>query len=127
MYTFQWRIQKFRKKEGTLYDKQDDLNFSIVISPYLHVCSNIVSSPACGVYISQHSRQSTDKQVDVTGVSSVSFAGNSPQILWFLQPSNLPIQPFFEPHAVWYASYQTLSRSYTLILTTVRAVYLIWK
>jgi hypothetical protein len=30
------------------------------------------------------SRQSTDKQVDVTGVSTVSFTGSFPQILWIL-------------------------------------------
>jgi hypothetical protein len=34
-----------------LYDKQDDFNFSIVNFPYL--CSNVPSSPAYGVYISQ--------------------------------------------------------------------------
>ena len=34
-----------------LYDKRDDFNFSIVNFPYL--CSNIPSSPAYGVYISQ--------------------------------------------------------------------------
>ena len=34
-----------------LYDKRDDFSFSIVNFPYLHVCSNIPSSPAYGVYI----------------------------------------------------------------------------
>ena len=34
-----------------LYDKRDDFNFSIVNFPYL--CSNIPSSPAYGVFISQ--------------------------------------------------------------------------
>ena len=34
-----------------LYDKRDDFNFSIVNFPYL--CSNIPSSPAYGVYVSQ--------------------------------------------------------------------------
>jgi hypothetical protein len=34
-----------------LYDKRDDFNFSIVNFPYL--CSNILASPAYGVYISQ--------------------------------------------------------------------------
>ena len=34
-----------------LYDKRDDFSFSIVNFPYL--CSNIPSSPAYGVYVSQ--------------------------------------------------------------------------
>ena len=34
-----------------LYDKRDDFNFSIVNFPYL--CSNIPSSPAYGVFVSQ--------------------------------------------------------------------------
>lgn len=34
-----------------LYDKRDDFNFSIVNFPYL--CSNLTSSPAYGVYVSQ--------------------------------------------------------------------------
>jgi hypothetical protein len=33
-------------------------------------------------------------------------------MLWSLQWSYLPIQPFFGPHAVWYVSYQSLSRSW---------------
>jgi hypothetical protein len=95
-----------------LYDKGDDFNFSIVNFPYL--CSDIPASPADGVYILQliryaracsaydhfSSRQSTDKQVDVTKVSNVSLTGSFPQILWSLQQSYLPIQPFFGPHAV---------------------------
>jgi hypothetical protein len=58
------------------------------------------------------SRQSTDKQVDGTGVSTVSCTGRFPQILWLLQWFYLPMQPFFGPHAVWYVSYQSLSRSW---------------
>jgi hypothetical protein len=46
------------------------------------------------------SRQSTDKQVDVTRVSTVLFTGSSPQILWSLQRSFLLIQSFIGPHAV---------------------------
>jgi hypothetical protein len=97
------------------------VNFAILYFPYL--CTNIPASPA---HISRSlfdmqelvrhamsfsQRQSTDKQVDVTGVSTVSFTGSFPQILWSLQRSYLPIQPFFGPHAVWYVSYQSLSRS----------------
>jgi hypothetical protein len=92
-----------------LYNKRDDFNFSIVNFPYL--CSNIPASPAYGVYISQLIRYaqacSTYDQflvrgslVDVTGVSTVSFTGSYPQILWSLQRSYLPTQPFFGPHAV---------------------------
>jgi hypothetical protein len=58
------------------------------------------------------SRQPTNQQVDVTGVSIVSFTGSFTQILWSLQQSCLLIQPFFGPHAVWYVLYQSLSRSW---------------
>jgi hypothetical protein len=58
------------------------------------------------------SMQCIDRLVDVTGVSTVSFTGSFPQMLWSLQRSYLPIQPFFRPHAVWYVSYQSLSRSW---------------
>jgi hypothetical protein len=104
-----------------LYDKQGDFNFSIVNYPYL--CSNILTSPAYGIYISVckslfnirsvlNSRQSTDKQVDVNGVSSVSFIGSFPHILRSLQRSSLPMQPSFRQTAVWCVSYQSLSRSW---------------
>ena len=39
------------KLTAQLYDKQDDFSFSVVNFPYL--CSNIPSSPAYGVYVSQ--------------------------------------------------------------------------
>ena len=39
-----------------IYDKRDDFNFQVVNFPYL--CSNIPSSPAYGVYISQLIRYS---------------------------------------------------------------------
>jgi hypothetical protein len=91
-----------------LYDKWDDFNFAIVNFPYL--CSNIPASPAYGVYSICKSlldirsvfvsMQSTDKQVEVKGVSTVSFTGSFPQILWSLQRSYLLIQPFFGPHTV---------------------------
>jgi hypothetical protein len=57
-----------------------------------------------------NSRQSTDKQVDITGDFTVLFTGSFAQILWSLR-SSLPIQPSFGPHAVRYVSYQSLSRS----------------
>jgi hypothetical protein len=83
-----------------------NFNFSIVNFPCL--CSNIPASPAYGVYTRYlaadlvckslfdirsvfSSRQSTEKQLDVTGVSTVSFAGSFPQILWSLQRSCLTI------------------------------------
>jgi hypothetical protein len=44
--------------------------------------------------------------------STVSFTGSFPQISSSLQRSSLPIQPSFGPHAVWYVSYQLLSRSW---------------
>ena len=39
------------KLQLKLYDKRDDFNFPIVNFPFL--CSNIPSSPAYGVYVSQ--------------------------------------------------------------------------
>jgi hypothetical protein len=33
-------------------------------------------------------------------------------MLWSLQRSYLPIRPFFKPHAVWYVSYLSFSRSW---------------
>jgi hypothetical protein len=47
------------------------------------------------------SRQSTDKQDDITGISTVSFTGSFPQILQSLQRPSLPIQPSFRPKIVW--------------------------
>jgi hypothetical protein len=106
-----------------LYDKRDDFNFSIVNFPYL--CSNIPASPAYGMYISQPIRSTracsphnqflvrgsllTNKLMSL-GVSTVSFSGSFPQILWSLQRSYLPIQPFFGPYAILFVSYQSLSR-----------------
>jgi hypothetical protein len=46
------------------------------------------------------------------GCSTVLFTGSFPQILWSLQRSYLPIQPFVGSHAVWYVSYQSLSPSW---------------
>jgi hypothetical protein len=54
------------------------------------------------------SRQSADKQVNVTGVSTVWFTGSLPQIL----RSSLTLQPFATPNAVWWVSYRSLSRSW---------------
>jgi hypothetical protein len=111
------------KMTTQLYEKRDDFNLSIVNFPYLHVCSNIPASPAYRSLFDMQellrqtisllfsSRLYTDKQVDVTGISTVSFTGSFPQILWSLQQFYLPIQPFFGPHAVWYVLYQSLSRS----------------
>jgi hypothetical protein len=50
------------------------------------------------------------EKVDVTGVSTVSFTGSFPQVLWSLQRSSLLILPFFRTNAVWFVSYQSLSR-----------------
>jgi hypothetical protein len=61
-----------------------------------------------------NSRQSTDKQVDVRGDSTVSFTRSFPQNLLYLQWSGLPIhvQPFFRSNAVWCVSYQSSSHSW---------------
>jgi hypothetical protein len=83
------------------YHKRDDLNFSIVNFPYL--CSPIpFSSFEWCLYLATYSvckslfdirslfnsRQSTEKVVDVTGVSTVSFTDSFPQILRSLQRSS---------------------------------------
>jgi hypothetical protein len=59
-----------------------------------------------------NSRQSTDKQVDVTGVSLISFTGSFPQILRLFQLSSFPILPSLRQNAVWCVSYQSWSRSW---------------
>ena len=41
----------FYRPQVTLYDKRDDFNFDIVNFPFL--CSNILQSPAYGVFVSQ--------------------------------------------------------------------------
>jgi hypothetical protein len=88
---------------------------------------NIPISPACSVYISQLIRYARacsiydlflirdsllKRQVDVTGVSTVSFTGRFPQILRSLQRSSLPVQPSFRPNIIWCVSYQSLSCSW---------------
>jgi hypothetical protein len=100
-------------------------NSSIVNFPYL--CSNIPTSPAYGVYISQQTlhvracskvvsvfswKQSTDEQVDVKGVSTVLFTDSFSKVLRSLQQSYLPIQSFFGPNAFEYVSYKSLSLSW---------------
>jgi hypothetical protein len=57
------------------------------------------------------SRRSTGKQIDVAGVSTVSFTVSFPQMLQSLQRSNLPTEPFFKSYAVRCVSYQSLSRT----------------
>jgi hypothetical protein len=47
------KLDAVRKLMIQLCDKRDGFNFSIVNFPYLHVCTNIPVSPACGVYILQ--------------------------------------------------------------------------
>jgi hypothetical protein len=80
-----------------LYDRRGDSNFAIVNFPY--TCSNIQLSPACGEYISTDSicrglfyvrsvfetGSTTGTQVDVTGISTVSFDVSVLQVLWPLQ------------------------------------------
>jgi hypothetical protein len=68
-----------------LYDKRDDINFSIVNFPY--VCSNIPSSPAYGVNMSQLIRYTRACSTYNQFLISV-----------------------FRPNAVWCISYQSLSR-----------------
>jgi hypothetical protein len=46
------------------------------------------------------SSMSTEKQSDVSGLSTVLFTDSFPQISRSLQLFSLPIQPFVEPNAV---------------------------
>jgi hypothetical protein len=60
--------------------------------------------------ISFSSRQSTNKQIDDTLLSTVSFTGSFPQILWSLQRSYLPTQHSLG-HMLSDVSHLSLSRS----------------
>jgi hypothetical protein len=80
-----------------LYDKRDDFNCAIVNFPYK--CGNIPLSPAYGIYLSTDSickgllyirsvfelGRLLMKQIDVTGISTVSFDVSVSQVLWSLQ------------------------------------------
>jgi hypothetical protein len=100
-----------------LYVKWYDFNFNF---PYL--CSNIPSSSAYCVYIVQliwywkrtsfSSKHSTNKQFDITRVSTISFAGSFLQALWLLQRYCLPIWLFFGTNTVRYVSHQSLGGSW---------------
>jgi hypothetical protein len=48
----------------------------------------------------------------VQGFPTVSFADSFPQILWWVQRFHLPIQHVCGQRALWYISYQSLSRSW---------------
>jgi hypothetical protein len=51
VFRYIMEMDTYDKLTTQLFDKWDDFNFFIVNFPYL--CSNIASSPAYGVYISQ--------------------------------------------------------------------------
>jgi hypothetical protein len=85
-------------------------NFTCIWCLYLAVNSVCIS--LLDIRSNFNSMQSADKQINVTGVSTVSFTDSFPQILRSLQRSSLPIQPSFTPNAVWCVSYQSLSRSW---------------
>jgi hypothetical protein len=53
LYLDMLEIDMGSKFKTQLYDNRDDFNFSIVNFPYQCTCSNIPSSPAYGVYVSQ--------------------------------------------------------------------------
>ena len=48
---FRWYFDDSGQLSTKIYDKQDDFNFKIINFP--NMCSNIPTSPAYGVYISQ--------------------------------------------------------------------------
>jgi hypothetical protein len=60
-----------------------------------------------------NSRQSAKKQVDATGVSTVSFTDSFLKSLRPLQRSSLPIQPSFRQN-VWYFLYQSLIKLFLI-------------
>jgi hypothetical protein len=119
-----WKLDTKGKLTTQRKGERDDFNFSMANCPYL--CNNIpISLHWYGVYISQlimyarawstydyyffYSRQSTDKQVDVTEVSTVSLTGSF-SLLRLLQQSSLLIQHSFRPNSVLCVSYYMLSR-----------------
>jgi hypothetical protein len=72
-----------------------------------------------------NSRIFTDKQVDVTGISTVSFKRSFSEILWLLQ--HYTIQSIFRPNIVWCHWYQLLNSSWLPILITLPTFKMIWK
>jgi hypothetical protein len=104
------------------------LTYVVIFQPHLcmvcrlYIATYSLCKSLLGIRSVFTSRQTIDKEVDVTRVSNVSLAGSFLQIVWSLQWYYLPIQPFFGPHAAWY-----VKPFLTLILTTVHTVYLIWK
>jgi hypothetical protein len=82
-----------------LYDKWDDFNFS-PSSTFLSYVA-IFQFHLHMVFISRSWLNVLTKKVEVTGVSTFSFTRSFLQVLWSLQRSSLPIQPFFGPIAVW--------------------------
>jgi hypothetical protein len=122
-----WQLHLWHKLNGKitiqLYNKQNDLNFSIVNFPYL--CSNIPASPAYGVYISQLVRCARPYSIyDQLLVQSNLLTNwwhrgfNSLVVYWQLSEYFKVITTilfthttFLGPHAVWYVSYQSLIRS----------------
>jgi hypothetical protein len=96
------------KMTTQLNDKRNDFNFSLT---YVVIGSYIPASPAYGWYISQLIRYASWWNFRLRqSICTVSFTDSFPQILWSLQRSNLPVQPFFGPYDVWYVSYQSISR-----------------
>ena len=78
---------------------------------FVYISQLIRYARACSTYDQFLVRGNLLTNKLMSRVSTVSFTGSFPQILWSLQRSYLLIQPFFGPRAVWYVSYQSLSRS----------------
>jgi hypothetical protein len=128
------------KTTTQLYDKRNDFIFSIVNFPYL--CGNIPASPAYGVYISQ-----------LIGYARACLTYNQLLVRGSLLTNKLMSQEFQQSRLQaalrkFYGRYNDIICPYnlslghklsdmfhinrqvvfdTLILTTVRTVYLIWK
>jgi hypothetical protein len=102
-----------------LYDKLDffSVNFPTYVAIFhLHsyFAVDLVYKSMFDIRSVFNSRQSTDKQIDVTRVSTVSFVDIFLQILRSSQRSNLQIQSSLVSNAFWCFSYQSLhiSRSW---------------
>jgi hypothetical protein len=77
----------------------------VAIFQFQYWCSYITADSICNNLFDIRSvcfnlRQSADKEVDVTRVSTVSLIGSFLQIVQSLQQFSLPIQPSIRPNAV---------------------------
>ena len=102
------------KQSTRLYDKRDDFNFSIVNFPYL--CSNIPSSPAYGVFVSQLIRycRASSKYHDFVSRSTqlVTKLKNQGYVLTRLK---LPLRNSMDVITIWWINITWLCHRWRMI------------